>query len=103
MLAEVLYFISIALLGFVVLGAVMSATNYVLYFRLVSTIGATKSISVEFAVTAIATAIAHATKTATVRRKRSITRWTPACHRPTRKELTLAAQSGGRPCRTISF
>jgi drug/metabolite transporter (DMT)-like permease len=41
----------------VVLGAVMSATNYVLYFRLVSTIGATKSISVEFAVTAIAVLI----------------------------------------------
>jgi drug/metabolite transporter (DMT)-like permease len=38
----------------VVLGGVMSGMNYVLYFRLVSTIGATKSISVEFAVTAIA-------------------------------------------------
>ena len=37
-----------------VLGAIMSATNCVLYFRLVSTIGATKSISVEFAVTGIA-------------------------------------------------
>jgi drug/metabolite transporter (DMT)-like permease len=36
------------------LGGVMSAANYVLYFRLVSTIGATKSISVEFAATAIA-------------------------------------------------
>jgi drug/metabolite transporter (DMT)-like permease len=37
-----------------ILGAIMSAMNYVLYFRLVSTIGATKSISVEFAVTGIA-------------------------------------------------
>jgi drug/metabolite transporter (DMT)-like permease len=37
-----------------VLGGIMSGTNYVLYFMLVSTIGATKSISVEFAVTAIA-------------------------------------------------
>jgi len=37
-----------------ILGGLMSAANYVLYFRLVTTIGATKSISVEFAVTAIA-------------------------------------------------
>lgn len=36
------------------LGAVMSATTYVLYFRLVGTIGATKAISVEFAVTVVA-------------------------------------------------
>jgi drug/metabolite transporter (DMT)-like permease len=40
-----------------VLGGIMSATNYVLYFRLVSAIGATRSISVEFAVTAIAISI----------------------------------------------
>lgn len=37
-----------------VLGAIMSATTYVLYFRLVSTIGATRAISVEFAVTVVA-------------------------------------------------
>ncbi|MBS0247650.1 MAG: DMT family transporter [Proteobacteria bacterium] len=37
-----------------ILGALMSATTYVLYFRLVSTIGATKAISVEFAVTVVA-------------------------------------------------
>ncbi len=37
-----------------VLGAVMSATTYVLYFRLVATIGATRAISVEFAVTVVA-------------------------------------------------
>ncbi|MFA6264992.1 MAG: DMT family transporter [Pseudolabrys sp.] len=37
-----------------ILGAVMSATTYVLYFRLVATIGATKAISVEFAVTVVA-------------------------------------------------
>lgn len=37
-----------------VLGAVMSATTYVLYFRLVGTIGATRAISVEFAVTVVA-------------------------------------------------
>ncbi|MEK0083758.1 DMT family transporter [Benzoatithermus flavus] len=36
------------------LGSVMSALNYVLYFRLVSTIGATRTISVEFAVTIVA-------------------------------------------------
>lgn len=40
-----------------VLGAVMSATTYVLYFRLVATIGATKAISVEFAVTVVAVLI----------------------------------------------
>lgn len=37
-----------------VLGAIMSATTYLLYFRLVSTIGATRAISVEFAVTVVA-------------------------------------------------
>ncbi|MDF3935818.1 DMT family transporter [Pseudomonas citronellolis] len=35
-------------------GCVMSAVNYVLYFRLVSRIGATKAISVEFVVTVVA-------------------------------------------------
>jgi drug/metabolite transporter (DMT)-like permease len=33
---------------------VMSATTYVLYFKLVGSIGATKAISVEFAVTVVA-------------------------------------------------
>lgn len=37
-----------------VLGGIMSAMTYVLYFRLVATIGATKTISVEFAVTVVA-------------------------------------------------
>lgn len=37
-----------------VLGAIMSAATYVLYFRLVGTIGATRAISVEFAVTVVA-------------------------------------------------
>lgn len=37
-----------------ILGALMSATTYVLYFRLVKTIGATRAISVEFAVTVVA-------------------------------------------------
>ena len=37
-----------------VLGGVMSATTYAIYFRLVSTVGATTAISVEFAVTAVA-------------------------------------------------
>ncbi len=37
-----------------ILGALMSATTYVLYFRLVATIGATRAISVEFAVTVVA-------------------------------------------------
>lgn len=37
-----------------VLGGVMSALTYVLYFRLVSVIGATRTISVEFAVTIVA-------------------------------------------------
>lgn len=40
-----------------VLGCVMSATTYVLYFRLVSTIGATRAISVEFVVTVVAVLI----------------------------------------------
>jgi drug/metabolite transporter (DMT)-like permease len=40
-----------------ILGAVMSATTYVLYFRLVATIGATRAISVEFAVTVVAVLI----------------------------------------------
>jgi EamA-like transporter family. len=35
-------------------GCVMSATTYVLYFRLVGSIGATKAISVEFVVTVVA-------------------------------------------------
>lgn len=38
----------------IVLGCVMSALTYVTYFRLVATIGATKAISVEFAVTLVA-------------------------------------------------
>jgi drug/metabolite transporter (DMT)-like permease len=38
----------------VILGSVMSAMTYVVYFRLVSSIGATKTISVEFAVTVVA-------------------------------------------------
>lgn len=37
-----------------VLGGVMSATTYVVYFKLVAAIGATRAISVEFAVTAVA-------------------------------------------------
>jgi len=37
-----------------ILGGLMSATTYVVYFRLVSTIGATRAISVEFAVTVVA-------------------------------------------------
>lgn len=37
-----------------ILGSVLSAVNYVVYFRLISTIGATKAISVEFAVTLVA-------------------------------------------------
>lgn len=41
----------------VVLGCVMSALTYVTYFRLVATIGATKAISVEFAVTLVAVII----------------------------------------------
>ncbi|MEI7467814.1 MAG: EamA family transporter, partial [Chloroflexota bacterium] len=36
------------------LGSTMSALAYVIYFRLVSTIGATKTISVEFVVTVVA-------------------------------------------------
>jgi drug/metabolite transporter (DMT)-like permease len=39
------------------LGAVMSALAYVLYFRLVADLGATRAISVEFVVTAIAVVI----------------------------------------------
>ena len=38
----------------VVLGCVMSALTYVTYFRLVTSIGATRAISVEFAVTVVA-------------------------------------------------
>lgn len=38
----------------VILACVMSALTYVIYFRLVSTIGATRAISVEFAVTVVA-------------------------------------------------
>jgi len=38
----------------VVLSCVMSALTYVVYFRLVASIGATKTISVEFAVTVVA-------------------------------------------------
>jgi drug/metabolite transporter (DMT)-like permease len=37
-----------------ILGCVMSATTYVVYFRLVASIGATRTISVEFAVTVVA-------------------------------------------------
>jgi drug/metabolite transporter (DMT)-like permease len=39
------------------LGGVMSALAYVLYFRLVADLGATKALSVEFVVTAIAVII----------------------------------------------
>ncbi|MBL8698560.1 MAG: DMT family transporter [Alphaproteobacteria bacterium] len=42
------------------LGAVMSATTYVLYFRLVARIGATRAISVEFAVTLVAVLVGAA-------------------------------------------
>jgi len=38
----------------VLLGGVMSALAYVLYFRLVADLGATKAISVEFVVTVVA-------------------------------------------------
>src|SRR5262249_58323633 len=38
----------------VLLGSVMSALAYVLYFRLVADLGATKAISVEFVVTVVA-------------------------------------------------
>jgi len=41
-------------LHLVILACVMSALTYVIYFRLVSTIGPTRAISVEFAVTVIA-------------------------------------------------
>ncbi|MBN9258863.1 MULTISPECIES: EamA family transporter [unclassified Mesorhizobium] len=37
-----------------ILACVMSATTYVVYFRLISSIGATRAISVEFAVTVVA-------------------------------------------------
>lgn len=40
-----------------VLGALMSATTYVLYFKLVASIGPTRAISVEFAVTVVAVAV----------------------------------------------
>ncbi len=40
-----------------ILGGLMSATTYVIYFRLVTTIGATRAISVEFAVTVVAVAV----------------------------------------------
>jgi drug/metabolite transporter (DMT)-like permease len=40
-----------------VLGGIMSATTYAIYFRLVSTIGPTTAISVEFAVTTVAVAV----------------------------------------------
>lgn len=43
-----------AFLDLLVLGGIMSALTYVVYFRLVSRIGATRAISVEFAVTVIA-------------------------------------------------
>ncbi len=39
------------------LGAVMSALAYVLYFRLVADVGATKAVSVEFVVTAVAVVV----------------------------------------------
>lgn len=37
-----------------ILGGVMSATTYVVYFNLVASIGATRTISVEFVVTIVA-------------------------------------------------
>ena len=40
-----------------ILGVLMSATTYVVYFRLVASIGATRAISVEFAVTVVAVTI----------------------------------------------
>ncbi|MEP6567081.1 MAG: DMT family transporter, partial [Mesorhizobium sp.] len=40
-----------------ILACVMSAMTYVVYFRLVASIGATRTISVEFAVTVIAVSI----------------------------------------------
>jgi drug/metabolite transporter (DMT)-like permease len=43
-----------AFLDLLILGGIMSALTYVVYFRLVSTIGATRAISVEFAVTVVA-------------------------------------------------
>jgi drug/metabolite transporter (DMT)-like permease len=47
--------VTTAAMGWLVLNAaVVSALNYVLYFRLVSQIGATKTISVEFLVTVVA-------------------------------------------------
>lgn len=45
---------AIDFLYLLILGVVLSAVNYVLYFRLITTIGATKAISVEFAVTLVA-------------------------------------------------
>ena len=44
-------------LALLVLGAGMSALTYVLYFRLVATLGATRTISVEFVVTVVAVLI----------------------------------------------
>lgn len=45
---------AIDILYLLIAGCVMSATTYVLYFKLVGSIGATRAISVEFAVTVIA-------------------------------------------------
>ncbi|MFB9947819.1 DMT family transporter [Rhizobium puerariae] len=45
---------AIDILYLLIAGCVMSATTYVLYFRLVGSIGATKAISVEFIVTVVA-------------------------------------------------
>lgn len=44
----------------IILGVVMSAATYSVYFRLVAEIGATKAISVEFAVTAVAVVVGAA-------------------------------------------
>lgn len=45
---------AVDMLYLIILGSVMSATTYVLYFRLVGAIGATRTISVEFVVTVVA-------------------------------------------------
>lgn len=46
-----------AMLALVILGVVMSAATYVLYFGLINSLGPTRAISVEFAVTAVAVVV----------------------------------------------
>lgn len=48
------------MLYLVMIGALMSALTYVLYFQLVASVGPTKAISVEFAVTAVAVLVGAA-------------------------------------------